>query len=207
MEVENCNLEEEIATLKASMRGDIFSGGIKFEVSPHWYTPQVYVDAAREVMGDIDIDPATDERAQKRIKAKVYHTDTPEKDAFKFHWYGRMLLCPPYAEGLIDRFFYKVIEEHKFGNLIEGVIITHTIDTGNDYFIDILNFADSICFIRGPIEWVKGHLAEEIVMEEMGIPWKPKDYSKHYNCAIYFGPNRVKFMNVFSQFGVCYYGK
>jgi hypothetical protein len=32
---------------------------------PEWYTPQMYVEAVRKVLGDIDLDPATSELAQK----------------------------------------------------------------------------------------------------------------------------------------------
>jgi hypothetical protein len=34
-----------------------------------WYTPQPYIDAAREVLGTIDLDPATSLQAQERIQA------------------------------------------------------------------------------------------------------------------------------------------
>ena len=39
-----------------------------------WYTPKIYIDAARAVMGDIDVDPASSEIANKIIRAKIYYT-------------------------------------------------------------------------------------------------------------------------------------
>ena len=39
-----------------------------------WYTPAKYIEAARKVMGGIDLDPATCELANKTVKATKYHT-------------------------------------------------------------------------------------------------------------------------------------
>ena len=201
--LEPCDVDAEVRELLKDFKGNLFQKAT-IEVGMHWFTPQVYIDAAREVMGDIDVDPATTERVQKRIKAKVYHTDTKEKDAFKFHWYGRMMLCPPYKEGLIDKFFYKVIDEYKLGNLTEGIICTHMEDSGAIYFQDIFSFCNAFCLHRGHIKWWKGHYPEEVAMKKLGIEWHPGGYSKHYSCFLYFGPNKDKFIQTFLNFGVTY---
>lgn len=60
-----------------------------------WFTPAEYVEAARLVLGEIDLDPATHETAQKWIKATQYFTRAD--DGLKREWRGRVWLNPPYA--------------------------------------------------------------------------------------------------------------
>jgi hypothetical protein len=62
-----------------------------------WYTPREYVDAAREVLGAIDLDPATSAVAQRTIQASRFFTR--EDDGLQHEWHGRVWLNPPYARG------------------------------------------------------------------------------------------------------------
>lgn len=39
------------------------------------YTPQKYIESARRVMGSINLDPASNEVAQKTIKADIFYTN------------------------------------------------------------------------------------------------------------------------------------
>ena len=49
-----------------------------------WYTPKPYIDAARAVMGNIDIDPASSDEANKIVQAsKIY---TAEDSGLKHDW-------------------------------------------------------------------------------------------------------------------------
>jgi DNA N-6-adenine-methyltransferase (Dam) len=64
-----------------------------------WYTPQRYIDAARDVLGEIDLDPATSAFAQSRIRAAAFFTQ--EDDGLTQDWNGRIWLNPPYAQPLI----------------------------------------------------------------------------------------------------------
>jgi replicative DNA helicase len=46
----------------------------KLTENDQWYTPPVYIDAARQIMGGIDLDPASNELAQKTIRAEVFYS-------------------------------------------------------------------------------------------------------------------------------------
>lgn len=63
-----------------------------------YYTPAKYIEAAREVMGGIDTDPASCDFAQGWIKADTYFTK--EDDGLSKSWYGSVWLNPPYG---VDR--------------------------------------------------------------------------------------------------------
>src|SRR4051794_17958061 len=51
-----------------------------------WYTPAAYVEAARGVLGGIDLDPATSDHAQRTVRAAAYHT--AETDGVAHPWRG-----------------------------------------------------------------------------------------------------------------------
>lgn len=49
-----------------------------------WYTPAKYIEAAREVLGSIDLDPASNDFANETVKASVYYTEERDGTACLF---------------------------------------------------------------------------------------------------------------------------
>lgn len=64
--------------------------------SVEYYTPTQYVEAAREVMEEIDLDPASCEFAQEWIQAKEIYTI--KNNGLNQSWFGRVWLNPPYSK-------------------------------------------------------------------------------------------------------------
>jgi hypothetical protein len=78
-----------------------------------WYTPAEYVDLARSVLGQIDVDPASNALAQKTIRAATFYTK--DDDGLTKPWKGKVWLNPPYAQPLIAAFADKMIAEIENG--------------------------------------------------------------------------------------------
>jgi hypothetical protein len=57
------------------------------------YTPALIVDAARRLMGGIDLDPASCALANETVKAARYYTR--DDDGLTKPWRGRIFLNPP----------------------------------------------------------------------------------------------------------------
>lgn len=57
------------------------------------YTPKVYLDAVREVLGGVDLDPASSETANETVQATNYFTE--DQDGLSQRWYGNVFCNPP----------------------------------------------------------------------------------------------------------------
>jgi hypothetical protein len=147
-----------------------------------WYTPQQYVDAARLLMGSIDLDPASSDLANERVvKATDYYTE--ETDGLAQAWRGRVWLNPPDGrEG--PKFVAKLLDEYHAGNVTEAVLLVKP-RTDGSWFRPLYDF--TLCFVKGRIKF-----------------WNHEGTGKSPatgNVFIYLGSNRDKFAQVFSQFG------
>lgn len=116
-----------------------------------WFTPALYIDAARSVLGDIDLDPATHPEAQSVVKASEFFTR--EDDGLTKDWHGRVWLNPPYAQPRIAQFVEKMVSEYASGNVSDAIMLTHNY-TDTAWFHLAASTASMICFTRGRIRFI-----------------------------------------------------
>ena len=113
-----------------------------------WYTPEQYIETARELLGGIDVDPASSELAQKTVKAGKFFT--VDDNGLEQEWHGKVWLNPPYAQPAIHHFMQKTVDEFLSGRMTEGVALTHNY-TDTQWFHIAAKAAEAICFTRGRI--------------------------------------------------------
>jgi hypothetical protein len=150
-------------------------------LSNDYYTPEKYIAAVREVMGDIDLDPASCTRANKTVKAKEIYTEAD--DGLNQDWYGRVFLNPPY--GKLGSAFAAKLYESLGSGVDEAVMLVNSRATDADWFQPCFNGV--ICFTDHRIDF--------------DSPEEKATSSTHGSCFVYFGPNEEKFAAVFAQFG------
>lgn len=151
-----------------------------------WYTPPAYLDAAREVMGSIDLDPATSEIAQRAVKAE--HFFTAEDDGLAHAWVGNVWMNPPYAAGLVDKFAAKLCEH--FGGSVDQAVVLVNNATDTAWFQLLAKHASAICFPAGRIRFI----------DEEG---KPGGAPLQGQAVLYFGDRTDAFVQRFASFGFC----
>ena len=86
-----------------------------------WCTPAFILALARKVLGEIDVDPASNKYAQKTVKAKEWHSK--EDDGLTKRWNGRVWLNPPYSKLLVEAFTEKLIEEYDVGKVTAAIAL------------------------------------------------------------------------------------
>jgi len=152
-----------------------------------WYTPPQYIEAAREVMGGIDLDPASNDIAAQWINATSYYTITD--NGLAKSWEGRVWMNPPYSQPLISQFFEKLLSEFEKGTVSEAIALTNN-NTDTAWFHQVMRDVQAVCFTRGRIKFL---------FEGTNKKASPTQGQVFY----YLGPAPQRFVEVFSQFGTC----
>lgn len=153
-----------------------------------WYTPKEYIEAARQVMGSIDLDPASTEKANEIVQAKQFHTI--EDDGLSHPWYGNVWMNPPYSQPLIDKFSEKLVNDRVFGKISQACVLVNNA-TETSWMQRMLDTCSAVCFISGRIKFI----------DKDG---EPKGAPLQGQSILYFGKNVNEFWEVFSQFGIVF---
>ncbi|MBB6299923.1 DNA N-6-adenine-methyltransferase [Rhizobium leucaenae] len=166
-------LSREINTRLSSFSGD-----------NEWYTPARYVDMAREVMGSIDTDPASNPTAQRTVRASTYYTE--ETNGLDKEWLGKVWMNPPYSNPEVQQFADKVIAEYRSGRVTEAIVLTNnSADTG--WHRSMQDACTRMCTTTGRIRF-------ESPTRQGNSPAMGQSF-------FYFGDNPQKFKEVFSAIG------
>lgn len=182
---------EAISTLKAlpsEERKTLSSHqAIHQSKSNEWYTPKPYLDAVHELMGGVDLDPASNDRANLIVRATRYYTI--ETNGFDKDWPGRVFLNPPYGkdngESNQEAWSARLIDQYRSAITTQAVMLVNAVpDRG--WFAPLFDFP--ICFVDHRIKFIN----------EYGVICTQPT---HANAFVYLGTNIAKFTEIFSRFG------
>lgn len=164
--------------LKNNLRGTQGTG------DNEWYTPEIYLVAARKVLGTIDLDPASSAVANEVVGAAKYYTETD--NGLVHPWEGKVWMNPPFAKDLMPEFAQKLVSEFTEGNVTEAIVLTHNY-TDTKWFHALLSKTSAICFTKGRVKFYKA-------CGEKAAPTQGQAF-------FYCGDNPKKFEEMFSEFG------
>jgi ParB family chromosome partitioning protein len=168
--------------------------GIDFptkQKSNEWFTPSRYINAARAVMGGIDLDPASCAAANQIVKAERYFTK--EQNGLLQEWKAKSIwLNPPYArtehyQSGIKLFVDKCLDAYQRGDVLQAIILV-TAEINAKWFQPLWPFF--ICVPDHRVKFIAPQKDKRGVYQHM-----------FGTCFVYLGPNEQKFIEVFSQFG------
>lgn len=154
-----------------------------------WYTPRQYIEAAREVLGEIDLDPASCFVANQTVKAAQIFT--AQENALAQPWHGRVFMNPPYGidkdskASVAGMFCQKAISEYVAGNVEAAIILVNSAHA-QKWQKPLYDFP--VCFVDHRISFVSSD----------GVVNKAPTFM---NIFVYLGAEEQKFAEVFSDFG------
>lgn len=179
--------KEPVATIEisdAAQKNDV-------EHKPHvsfnsgnneWYTPKEYIEAAYKTMGVINLDPASNEIANRVVKAEKYYT--ADENGLEKTWNGNIWLNPPYSSDLIGKFADKLLSERK--NYTQAIVLVNNA-TETEWFNKIVSISSAVCFPKGRVKFY--------------MPDGRTGQPLQGQAVLYIGDNPNEFINAFAGFG------
>jgi len=171
--------------------------------SPEWYTPSPFVEAAREVMGGIDLDPASHVEANITVKAANYFT--AEDDGLMQAWYGRVFLNPP--GGLVAEFWGRLVDSRHAQLIDQAIWIGYSLEQ-----LQTLQCSGArrtpldfpLCVPKKRIAFVENEAKKAARIAKLIAAGKTPNQTSspsHSNYIVYMGDRVNEFGRVFAQFG------
>ena len=150
-----------------------------------WYTPSDYIEAARRVLGSIDLDPASSDEANEVVRATQHYTiDT---DGLAQTWSGRVWMNPPYSSDLVSRFTEKLAYHFDHCEVAQAIVLVNNA-TETQWFQALAFHASGICFPSKRVRfWSPNGVA--------GAPLQGQ-------AILYLGGNTQRFLEEFDSFGL-----
>lgn len=157
-------------------------------LSDLWFTPAAVIEAARELLGGFDLDPASCAEANENVKAAAFYTQAD--DGLTKDWHGRVWCNPPHGrdEAHVSnqaKWTAYMADQYDAGNFYAGCLLV-TFVPDRTWFERMWNYP--MCAFRDRLKFrVPGG----------NVPDSPTSA----NVVVYFGEDVEGFARIFSRFG------
>ena len=144
-----------------------------------WCTPSEWIERARQVMGSIDTDPASNPGGQRVVKATTYYTK--ETNGLDKPWKGNVWLNPPYSTALMRAFADRVLVR----DFDQAIILTNNC-TDSAWWHDLARAAALHAQTKGRISFLHPKHGEAFA-------------TRQGQTFFYFGAKSERFAEVFGE--------
>ena len=163
-----------------------FGMGEPEQTGDDFYTNPIVIDAAWELMGGIDLDPASHPIANKTVRATRFFQRID--NGLQYPWSGRVWLNPPFSEW--SQWVGKTLNEWASGRITEMCVLAAMRTLSAQYFAPLLEGCDAMCIIRGRLKF----------------GGKAGDSPDDGHATFYFGTRPSEFRRCFRDLGSVFYG-
>lgn len=163
---------------QAALIKQLDTGARDTDAGDSWGTPAEWIDLARQVMGGIDLDPATNEEAQRVVKAGAYYTK--QDNGLEQSWHGRVWMNPPYSQPLVSQFADRLLQEIEAGRVTQACVLVNNA-TDTKFCQRLLSRSAAALFPIGRVSFLVPGSGEALQGTRQG------------QVLIYFGPNVKRF--------------
>lgn len=155
--------------------------------NPEHYTNPTYLDAVRLVIGDIDLDPASNSIANENVRAKQYYDK--EDDGLKQHWVADTLFInPPFSTALCDAFANKLVDHYRNGDVKEAIWLSNN-TTDTQRMVGLFTQCSAIFLHTGRHKFLSAG-EDGKLQEGQGLQGQ---------ISIYLGSDADKFLHIFHK--------
>jgi hypothetical protein len=151
-----------------------------------WYTPAEFIAAAVEVLGAIDLDPASTAEANDKVGAARFYTADDNGLDPERPWAGRVWMNPPYSQPAVAHFALRLAGEFTAGNVTAAITLTNNA-TDTEWWQLLAATASALCL---PVRRVK-----------FWQPGQPDASPLQGQALLYLGPYPGQFSAEFGRFG------
>lgn len=153
------------------------SGDVEYGTDP------IIIEAARQTMGGIDLDPASAEWANRTVKAKMFFT--LEDDGMCLPWTGRVWLNHPFGRNKNPLWIAKLLDSFISGYVDAACCITFAC-TSEAWFKPLMKFPQ--CYLQPRTNYYLPDGTQKVGVTKGSV-------------VTYLGPNYTDFMCNFERLG------
>lgn len=150
------------------------------KIGDEWGSPEWLIDMARSVMGDIDLDPASNQRSQGIVKARRHFTI--RADGLSRTWGGRVWLNPPYSKVM------PWAEKLRSSSLVTDAVVIVNSGTETAWYHLLMEHCQAMCLPTKRVAF-------------LDLDNKPASMTRAGQTVFYAGEHALRFHRTFESVG------